>query len=41
MLLKDDLGCEIRKCKNDGNCAANGKCVCKIGFTGLTCEECK
>ena len=32
----------LNSCKNGGNCVdrSTGKCSCKNGFAGTTCEEC-
>lgn len=31
---------DISSCKNGGTCNSDGTCVCKNGFTGMTCSSC-
>ena len=38
-----DKGCKFEgvwSCLNGGTCNSNGMCICKNGFSGLTCSIC-
>jgi hypothetical protein len=38
------IGCnagECLSCANEGICLLNGTCLCKFGFSGDNCENCK
>ena len=43
ILMYKDFNCNsggLCSCLNRGKCTSNGKCICEIGFTGLTCSSC-